>query len=96
MKIARVKGTVTGTVKDTALSGQKMLLVEILDAESNVVDPAVVALDVCGSGPGDMVVLAMGSAARLPTETSGIATDATVIAIVDEITVDGKSVYNAQ
>ncbi len=95
MKIARVTGTVTGTVKDSQLSGQKMLIVDVLDAEGNVVEGSVVALDVCSAGPGDMVVLTTGSAARLPSQTSGIATDATVIAIIDEITLDGRSVYNA-
>lgn len=95
MKIAKVTGTVTGTVKDSQLSGQKMLVVDVLDAEGNVVEGSVVALDVCSAGPGDMVVLTTGSAARLPPQTSGIATDATVIAIIDEITLDGRTVYNA-
>ena len=95
MKLARVTGTVTATVKDTPFSAQKMLLVDIVDAEGTVLEPAVVALDVCSAGPGDLVVVTMGSAARLPTQTSGVGTDATVIAIVDEVTVDGSTVYNA-
>ncbi len=95
MKLARVTGTVTGTVKDSQLSGQKMLLVDIVDSAGKVLEPSVVALDVCSAGPGDHVVVSTGSAARLPTQTSGIPTDATAIAIVDEITVDGKSVYTA-
>ena len=95
MKLARVTGTVTGTVKDSQLSGQKMLLVDIVDAAGKVLEPSVVALDTCSAGPGDHVVLSMGSAARLPSQTSGIPTDATVIAIIDEVTVDGRPVYSA-
>ena len=53
MRIARVIGIVTGTVKDTQLSGQKMLIVDVLDAENNVIDPSLVALDVCSAGPGE-------------------------------------------
>ena len=95
MKIARVTGTVTGTAKDTSFSGQKMLLVDILDAEGKVQEASVVVLDVCSAGPGDRVVVTTGSAARLPSQTSGIGTDATAIAIIDEISVDGASVYTA-
>ncbi len=96
MRIARVTGIVTGTVKDTQLSGQKMLIVDVLDAENNVIDPSLVALDVCSAGPGDMVVVTTGSAARLSSQTTGISTDATIVAIIDEITLDGKAVYNAR
>ena len=95
MKLARVTGTVTGTVKDSQLSGQKMLLIDIVDAAGNVLEPSVVALDTCSAGPGDHVVVTFGSAARLPSQTSGIPTDATVIAIIDDVSVDGKSVYSA-
>ena len=95
MKIARVKGTVTATMKETQFSGQKLLLVDVVDAADKVTEPSVVVLDVCSAGPGDKVLITTGSAARLPGTTSGIATDATVVAIIDEITVDGKSVYNA-
>ncbi|MEM7426502.1 MAG: EutN/CcmL family microcompartment protein [Pseudomonadota bacterium] len=95
MKLARVTGTVTGTVKDSQLTGQKMLLVDIVDAGGTVLEPSVVALDVCSAGPGDHVVVSTGSAARLPAQTSGVPTDATVVAIIDEITVDGKTVYSS-
>ncbi len=95
MKIARVTGTVTGTAKDVSFSGQKMLLVDICDADGKVLEPAVVVLDVCSAGPGEMVVITTGSAARLPGQTSGVGTDATAIAIIDEITVDGRAAYNA-
>ncbi len=95
MRIARVTGTVTATVKETQFSGQKLLLVDVVDAAGKVIESSVVALDVCSAGTGDRVIVTSGSAARLPGQTSGIATDLTVVAIIDEITVDGKSVYNA-
>ena len=96
MKIARVTGNVTATVKDSQLSGQKLLIVDIVDANGAVIEPSVVSLDVCGAGNGDMVVVATGSAARMAGQTSGIATDATIVGIIDEVTLDGKAVYNAR
>lgn len=96
MKIARVTGHATGTIKDSQLAGQKWLVLDILDAEGAVQEKSVVALDVCSAGLGEMVLVATGSAARLPQETSGIPTDATIVAIIDEITLGGSSVYSAK
>jgi microcompartment protein CcmK/EutM len=55
MKIARVIGSVTGTVKDSRLVGQKLLLVDIVDARGAVLNPSQVITDTCGAGVGDMV-----------------------------------------
>ena len=96
MKIARVIGTVTATVKDSQLSGQKLLIVDIVDAGGTVIEPSVVSLDVCGAGDGDLVIMATGSAARMAGQTSGIATDATIVGIIDEVSLGGKAVYNAR
>lgn len=96
MKLARVTGVASGTVKDSQLAGQKWLVVDIVDAGGAVQEASVVALDVCSAGLGEMVLVATGSAARLPRETSGVPTDATVVAIIDEITLGGKTAYSAQ
>ena len=95
MKIARVTGLVTATVKESQLSGRKLLVVDIVDGAGKVQEAAVAATDTCGAGPGDMVLVAMGSAARLPGQTSGIATDATIVAIIDEINLGGSTAYSA-
>ena len=95
MKIARVIGSVTGTVKDGRLVGQKLLLVDVVDANGAVLDPSLVATDTCGAGIGDMVLLASGSAARVSSETSGVPTDETAVMLVDEITVNNQTMYQA-
>ena len=85
MRIARVIGTLTATVKDAGLGGQKLLVVDVVDAAGAVIERGLVVTDVCGAGVGEAVLVAMGSAARLPAGTAGLATDATAIAIIDEI-----------
>jgi len=95
MKIARVIGSVSGTIKDTRLMGQKLLLVDVVDANGAVLDPSLVATDTCGAGIGDMVLLASGSAARVSSETSGVPTDETAVMLVDEITVNNQTMYQA-
>jgi microcompartment protein CcmK/EutM len=89
MKIGRVIGHVTATIKDTQLAGLKLLLVNIENGEGEVLEPAVVAADTCSAGPGDMVLVLMGSAARLPAAVAGIAVDATITAVIDDINVSG-------
>jgi microcompartment protein CcmK/EutM len=89
MKIGRVIGHVTATIKDPQLVGQKLLLVNIENGEGEVLEPAVVAADTCSAGPGDMVLVLMGSAARLPAAVAGLAIDATITAVLDDIKVSG-------
>ena len=85
MKIARVVGTVTATVKEQSLSGATLLVTNIEDGRGAVLESSVVAVDTCGAGPGDIVLLLTGSAARLPARVAGLPVDASVAAIVDHI-----------
>ncbi len=85
MRLANVTGTVTATVKSQSLTGLKFLLVDYTDAGGKVIDAARVVADDVGAGVGDQVIVSEGSAARLPNGMAGLAVDATVLAIVDEV-----------
>jgi len=85
MRLARVKGTVTATAKPDSLSGRALLLVDIVDGSDSTLETAVVAVDTCGAGTGDLVLLALGSAARLSVDTSGAPIDCAAIAVVDTV-----------
>jgi len=61
MKLAHVTGTVTATAKDNGLVGFKLLLTDLIDAKGKIIEPAVVAVDTCGAGVGDQVLLTFGS-----------------------------------
>lgn len=90
MKLARVIGTVTATAKDPQLTGCPLLVADVVDGAGKVVEPAVVAADTIGAGVGDTVLIATGSAARLPAGTSGAPVDAAIVAIVEHITLSAK------
>ena len=45
--------------------------------------PELVAVDLVGAGEGDVVLVALGAAARETEQTRGVPTDAAVVAIVD-------------
>lgn len=79
MILGRVTGNVTATAKDAALVGGKLLLVAT-DAAGEIV-----ALDTVGAGAGDEVLVATGSAARMPQAASGAPVDATIIAIIEHV-----------
>jgi len=85
MQIGRVVGTVTATAKQERLTGLKLLLVDIVDDNMNVITPSRVAADACGAGQGDTVLVTSGSAARMATGLSSAPTDLAIIAVVDRI-----------
>ena len=85
MKLAKVTGNVTATAKDPQLTGQKLLLCDVVDGKGKVMEPALVAADTVGAGVGETVLLTFGSAARMPAGTSGIPIDAVITAVVDHV-----------
>ncbi|CAN5786063.1 hypothetical protein BH23ACT5_BH23ACT5_08850 [soil metagenome] len=87
MQLARVVGTATGTAKDPSLSGHKLLVVDLVDAHGEVGQPHQIVVDAVGAGLVDLVLVATGSAARQTASTRSAATDATAVAIIDEVTV---------
>lgn len=87
MRLARVTGTVEASIKDAALTGQKLLLCDLIDGGGAVQGAAHVAVDGCGAGTGDTVLLTFGSAARMPAFSAGAPVDATIVAVVDTVTV---------
>ncbi|MFK7836189.1 MAG: EutN/CcmL family microcompartment protein [Sulfitobacter sp.] len=85
MLLGKVTGTVTATAKAERLTGQKLLVVDVIDAGGKVVTPALVAPDTVGAGVGDTVLLSQGSAARMATGLSSAPVDLAIIAIIDRI-----------
>jgi len=96
MRIARVTGHVTATVKDASLAGHRLLVTDVEDGAGAVLERAVVAVDPLGAGPGELVLLVTGSAARIPAAVSGIGVDAAIIAILDDIKLGGASAVPAK
>lgn len=87
MQLAKITGTVTATAKAERLTGQKLMVLDIIDAKGAVVTPSLVAPDTCGAGVGDTVLLTQGSAARMAGGLSSAPVDLAIVAIVDRIAV---------
>lgn len=91
MKIARVTGTVTATVKEPGLAGTKLLVTDVEDGAGNVLEHSLVAADTSGAGVGDMVLLVQGSAARLSAGTGTLPVDAAIVAVIDHVELAGPT-----
>jgi microcompartment protein CcmK/EutM len=96
MRIARVTGSVTLTIKDQNLPDGKMLICEILDSEAlaglssgaarqNPIPESVIAYDDLGAGEGCLVALTESAEATAPFRPKKVPLDAYCSAILDKI-----------
>ena len=83
MQLARVIGTVVATVKNEALEGRKLLVVQSLNKELEPSGKPLVAVDAIGAGVGELVYWCRGKEASFPFKREDTPTDCTIIAIVD-------------
>jgi ethanolamine utilization protein EutN len=106
MFLARVTGHVVASQKDRSLNGQKLFVVEPLNVKYDEATKrpaslgntgrAIIALDVVGSGEGQIVMVVQGSSARMTDPTKNLPADAVIVGIVDSATYAGKTFYQAQ
>jgi microcompartment protein CcmK/EutM len=96
VELGRVSGQVVATVKQPGLHGYKLLLVDAIDAATGDTTGATpyVAVDLTGAGPGEVVVVSRGSAARISDGTATVPTDAAVVAIVDSVVIEGATTFS--
>lgn len=90
MLLGKVVGTVVSTRKEPTLDGSRFLLVRGMDAEGKATSSLVVAVDAMGAGVGEVVMYASGSSARQTEMTKDRPVDAVIMAIVDQVEVEGK------
>lgn len=83
MQLARVIGTVVATVKNEALEGRKLLVIQSLDGDLAAQGKPLIALDAIGAGTGELVFWCRGKEASFPFTREDTPTDCTVIGIVD-------------
>ena len=93
MLIGKVVGTVVSTRKEAVLDGSTFLLVRGLDLEGKPTSTVVVCVDAVGAGIGEVVLYASGSSARQTESTKDRPVDAVIMAIVDQVEVEGRLAY---
>ena len=94
MQIAKVRGTVVSTHKAPSMTGVKFLLVQYIDEQGELLPKYEVAGDIVGAGIGEWVLVSRGSAARVETGQESRPIDATVVGIIDTVSLDNGSLYS--
>jgi len=94
MLLGRVVGTLVASRKEPSLEGLKLLVLRQLDMEGKETAGYRVAVDAVGAGPGEVVLYATGSSARLTKVTDKRPVDGVIMAIVDTLEVGGVVKYS--
>jgi ethanolamine utilization protein EutN len=82
--IGKVVGTVISTRKNSNLVGNKFLIVQPVDEYGFDSRNRLVAVDNVGAGTGELVLVALGSAARIGSGMEKAPVDAAVVGIIDD------------
>src|SRR5580692_9611082 len=85
MLLGRIIGNVVCTMKDPALLGQKLLIVQPLDRKGRDKGRPVIALDAVGAGTGETIYWCRGKEASFPFLPAELPTEATIVGIVDSV-----------
>jgi carbon dioxide concentrating mechanism protein CcmL len=93
MQLAKVRGTVASTQKDPSLRGVKLLLLQLINEEGQILPEYEVAADSVGAGFDEWVLISRGSAARQVLGNEQRPVDAAVVAIIDTVYVEDRLVY---
>jgi ethanolamine utilization protein EutN len=93
MLLSQVKGNVVSTAKVESLGGKKLMLVEIVTVRGDHLEGTgrhMVCIDAVGAGKGELVLVVMGSSARMAPQLGDTPTDAVIVAIIDSLHVLGE------
>ena len=94
MYAEKIIGNAVCTCKEQKLVGLKLLVVQpisLLTLENE--GKPVVAIDAVGAGESEVVLVVGGSSARQTAVTTNMPVDATIMAVVDYIDINGKQVF---
>jgi carbon dioxide concentrating mechanism protein CcmL len=95
MQIAKVRGTVVSTQKDPSLRGVKLLLLQLINEEGQILpEEYEVAADSVGAGFDEWVLITRGNAARQVLGNEQRPVDAAVVAIIDTVYVEDRLIYS--
>jgi microcompartment protein CcmK/EutM len=87
MQLGRVVGRLWATRKDPNLNAQRLLIVQPVTPELCDTGKQLICLDAVGAGSGELIYWSRGKEASFPFLPAETPTDATIVSIVDDVTV---------
>ena len=85
MRLGRVTGRLWSTIKSPEHDGKRFLVVQPIDAAGADEGECFVAIDAIGAGAGETIYWVRGREACIPFYPEQVASDATVVGIVDRV-----------
>ncbi len=85
MFLGRVVGRVWSTVKNECLTGHRLLIVQPVTPELADTGKRIICTDCAGAGAGELIYWTRASEASFAFSPDEVVTDATIVAIVDEL-----------
>lgn len=96
MQLAKVIGTVVASVKDPALTGLKIMMIQPLTDELKSSGGPIAAIDTVQAGFGDLVHWVTAREAALALPDSFVAVDAAITGIVDQVNINSEGIRDKQ
>lgn len=94
MYFARVRGIVVCTRKTEKITGLKLLVIQQVEPDTlEVSGKPLLAVDLVGAGPGELVLVCPGGSARHTRQTDGKPVDCTIVGIVDTVRIGCRTVF---
>lgn len=94
MQLAKVIGTIVATIKDPALEGLKIMVIQPLNDDLKPAGGAIAAIDTVQAGPNDLVHWVTAREAALALPDSFVAIDAAITGIVDQVNQEKVGIFN--
>lgn len=85
MKMVKVIGSVTSTIKDDSIRGVKLLFVQAIDIDLTERKDYYIAVDTVGIGEGELGLIVSGSTAKRTDITRDRNIDGAIVAKVERI-----------
>jgi len=86
MYLGRVVGSLWATIKDPALHGHRILIVQPVTPNLEPAGKQVLCTDSTGAGAGELIYYTKGKEASFPFLPTEVPTDMTIVGIVDQVT----------
>ena len=90
MYLGRVVGSVWATTKNAALHSQRLLVVQPLNPSLQASGRQLICTDTTGAGAGELIYYCRGKESSFPFLPVEVPTDATIVAVVDEVNIGGS------
>jgi microcompartment protein CcmK/EutM len=92
MKLCKVIGFATASIKREGLSSYKLLILKPIDDSGRPTGESFLAVDAVGAGLSEVVAVTTGAPALNAVSDKSLPVDAAVIAICDNVTINKKEI----